>query len=98
MSDRVKEEWRNIISDCRHLLLCQMLLLKAEQGSTVAATLLAGADNNTAHPRNSAAAHLVVLTSSSLISITSISSLLADFSKAAFIKSYYTVMLCSLHP
>lgn len=62
MSDRVKEQWRNIISDCRHLLPCQKLLRKAEQGPTTTATLLAGADNSTAHPRSSAAAHLLALT------------------------------------
>lgn len=95
MSDRVKEQWRSIISDCRHLLHCQKLLRKAEQGPTTTATLLAGADNSTAHPRSSAAAHLLALTTSSRAPI---SCLAAGFSKAAFIKVCYMVMHCSLVP
>lgn len=83
MGDRMKEEWRNIISDCRHLLQCQMLLIKAEQGPTRAATLPAGADNSPAHPRNSAAAHLSAWTASSA---PSISPLAVVSSKVAFIK------------
>lgn len=93
MSDRVKEQWRNIISDCRHLLPCQKLLRKAEQGPTTTATLLAGADNSTAHPRSSAAAHLLTTSSQ-----TPISCLAVGFSKAAFIKVCYMVMHCSLVP
>lgn len=37
MSGRVKEEWRSIISGCRHLLHCQMLFIKLGQSCTRAA-------------------------------------------------------------
>lgn len=44
MSDRVKEQWKIILTDCRRFLHCQMLLKKPEQGSTMTTTLLAEAD------------------------------------------------------